>query len=150
MYFNARTTALFGLAALVSAHAATPLLAHSPSPTKAPIQSQAQMMSLGTSGTFAGPEVKKGQVEIYRRGNTVRLRATGGFEIPKAPAPTWQVVDNAGNVFTLQQLNIVGGKTNLDIALPSYITSVSSVRVWCSFAEVNLGEAKFAKALMLK
>ena len=62
--------------------------------------------------------------------------------IPDTPAPSWQVVDSGGNVYLLNQFRIKSG-TNRQITLPTYIQDVQKVQVWCSYAEVLLGEASF-------
>jgi hypothetical protein len=63
--------------------------------------------------------------------------------IPDTPAPSWQIVDSKGNTYLLNQFRIKGDKTNRMITLPSYIKDVAKVQVWCTFAEVLLGEAAF-------
>jgi hypothetical protein len=72
------------------------------------------------------------------------LSVSDDFVIPNTPAPSWQVVDSRGNVYLLNQFKIKDGKTNRQITLPTYIEDVQTVQVWCSFAEVLLGEASFA------
>jgi hypothetical protein len=44
----------------------------------------------------------------------------------------------------LNQFKIKSG-TNRSIVLPTYIHDVQKVQVWCSYAEVLLGEASFQK-----
>ena len=73
------------------------------------------------------------------------LTLSEDFVIPKTPAPHWQIVDSKGNTYLLNQLKIAGDKTNRSVVLPSYIQNVSKVQIWCSFAEVVLGEASFSK-----
>lgn len=107
-------------------------------------------MTLGTTGMFKGVEAKTGSVELYRVGSEFHLRVSKDFKIPQTPAPSWQVVDGRGNAFLFNQFKIAGGKTNQDIKLPAYVTSISKVRVYCTFAEVVLGEASFAKTIVLK
>jgi len=122
-----------------------------PMKTKAPMSGQMEkMMMKARTGTFTGVEVKKGSAELYMKGDHAYLRVSSDFEIPMSPAPHWQVVDKAGNVYLLNQFRIVGDKTNREIMLPAYIKSISKVQVWCSFAEVVLGEASFSKAMDLK
>ncbi|HLO97761.1 MAG TPA: hypothetical protein VK171_04125 [Fimbriimonas sp.] len=110
----------------------------------------AEMKGKQMSGMFMGIEAKTGSVSLYKMGGKYHLQVSKDFKVPASPAPHWQVVDAKGNTFLLQRFNIVGDKINSDIVLPSYITSVAKVQVWCSFAEVNLGEAKFAKVVHLK
>ena len=114
------------------------------------MEQKAPMSAAMKTDMFTGIEVKKGAVEFYQKDGKNRLRVTAGFEIPTSPAPHWQIVDKQGNVFLLNQFRLAGDKTNLDIVLPSYIKSISKVQVWCSFAEVVLGEARFSKAVELK
>ncbi|MBS1711171.1 MAG: hypothetical protein JSS71_05545 [Armatimonadetes bacterium] len=110
---------------------------------------QLQMMELGKTGKFKGVEVNGGFATLYKMDNKFHLKWSDDFKIPGTPAPSWQVVDAQGNTYLLQQLKIAGDKQNRDIVLPSYIKSVAKVQIWCSFAEVNLGEASFAKAMTL-
>lgn len=109
-----------------------------------------KMTDMKMSGMFMGIEAKTGSVSLYKMNGKYHLQVSKDFKVPPSPAPHWQVVDAKGNTFLLQRFNIAGDKMNSDIILPSYITSIAKVQVWCSFAEVNLGEAKFAKAIMLK
>ena len=48
-----------------------------------------------------------------------------------------------GNTYLLNQMRIKGDKTNRMITVPSYIKDIAKVQVWCSFAEVVLGETSF-------
>jgi hypothetical protein len=75
------------------------------------------------------------------------LSVSEDFVIPNTPAPSWQVVDSSGNVYLLNQFKIKDGRTNRQITLPTYIPDVQTVQVWCSFAEVLLGEASFEMAV---
>lgn len=119
------------------------------SPRMAPAAVQKPMAAAMTS-QFKGIEVNKGTASLSRMGGKNRLTLSADFEIPKSPAPHWQVVDSKGNVYLLNQLRIAGDKTNREIVLPSYIRDVKSVQIWCSFAEVVLGEASFARPQTLK
>ncbi len=135
-----RTAALMALT--VSAFAVSPALAQD-----SPMRAQGTMASRSVehrTGVFRGVEVNKGTVvHMVMNGKNV-LKLSDDFVIPKAPAPSWQIIDSSGNVFLLNQLTIAGGKTNRQLTLPSYIKDVRKVQIWCSFAEVNLGEASFA------
>jgi len=51
-------------------------------------------------------------------------------------------VDSQGNTYLLNQFKVKGG-TNRSITLPGYIKNVQKVQVWCSYAEVLLGETGF-------
>jgi len=92
---------------------------------------------------FAGVKANTGKAMHSRDGNKDVLAVSDDFKIPETPAPHWQVVDSKGNVYLLNQMRIKDGKTNRKITLPSYIQDVAKVQVWCSFAEVLLGEASF-------
>ncbi|HKY33208.1 MAG TPA: hypothetical protein VJV23_11775 [Candidatus Polarisedimenticolia bacterium] len=95
--------------------------------------------------TFAGVKVNGGTVS--HAADTLTLSAD--FKVPDAPAPHWQVVDSKGNVYLLQRLVIKGDKLNKTITLPSYVSDVAKVQIWCAWAEVLLGEASFPKAVMV-
>ncbi|MFZ4509045.1 MAG: hypothetical protein ACOYON_15255 [Fimbriimonas sp.] len=102
------------------------------------------------SGKFMGVEAKTGTVSFMEMNGKATLALSPDFKIPATPAPHWQVVDKENNIYTLQNLKVAPGKNNRKITLPSYIHSVSKVRIWCTFAEVNLGEASFAKPIEIK
>lgn len=104
---------------------------------------------LGMSSAFKGIEVNGGTVHVHRNGSKTMLMVSQDFNIPNSPAPHWQIVDAQGNVYLLNQFKIAGDKLNREITLPGYIKSVKSVQVWCSFAEVVLGQADFAKPIKL-
>ena len=108
---------------------------------------QAKEMSMKMMSThssmFKGIEVNKGHVILNKEGNKTTLTLSPDFALPKTPAPHWQIVDSKGNVYLLKQLKIAGDKMNKSITLPSYIMDVAKVQIWCSFAEVNLGEVSF-------
>lgn len=145
-----KTLTLINLAVAV---AATSLTAIPSTAFAAPQQSEMKMekmMKGMTSGKFAGPEVNGGTVTLTKEMGKNVLRLSSDFMIPKTPSPHFQVIDKDGNAYLLQRLTIIGDKTHLEVALPKYIKSVKSVQIWCSFAEVNLGEAKFAKPIDLK
>jgi hypothetical protein len=107
------------------------------------------MKMMGESMAFKGIEVNGGTVHLHREGKKTMLMVSSDFKIPNSPAPHWQIVDAQGNVYLLNQFKIAGDKLNREITLPSYIKSVKSVQVWCSFAEVVLGQADFAKPIKL-
>jgi hypothetical protein len=106
---------------------------------------QNQMMQ--KSSQFKGIEVNKGSVSTYVKDGKTHIKWSDDFTVPNSPAPHWQIVDEKGTVYLLQRLTIAGDKQNRDIILPSHIKSIKKVQIWCSFAEVNLGEATFAKAV---
>lgn len=96
-----------------------------------------------TTSQFKGIEVNGGKVTLSHSNGKHILKLSNEFVLPKTPAPSWQVVDGEGNVYLLKQLKIAGNKLNKSVTLPSYIKSVAKVQIWCSFAEVVLGEASF-------
>lgn len=108
------------------------------------------MMDMGMTGMFKGVEVNGGTANLFKKDGKFHLSFSEDFKTPGSPSPHWQVVDGQGNTFLLQRITIAGDKTNRDITLPSYIHSVKKVQVWCSFAEVVLGEATFNKTVMIK
>lgn len=110
---------------------------------------QTSTMMMSMSSPFKGIEVNGGTVSFEQRMGKPVLMLSDDFKIPMSPAPHWQVVDNMGNTFLLKQLKIAGDRTNRSITLPKYIHSVRKVQIWCSFAEVVLGEATFAKPVVL-
>jgi hypothetical protein len=75
------------------------------------------------------------------------LTLSDDFVVPDTPAPHWQVVDDRGNVYLLQRLEIKGDKLNKTITVPSYVQSITRVQIWCAWAEVLLGEASFNETL---
>ena len=105
------------------------------------------MMEMGMTSMFKGIEVNGGTANLYKKDGKTHLSFSMDFKTPGSPSPHWQVVDGNGNTFLLQRITIAGDKTNRDITLPSYIKSVKKVQVWCSFAEVVLGEASFGKSM---
>jgi hypothetical protein len=99
-----------------------------------------------TSKKFEGPKANTGTVTAVVDNGKIALSVSPDFVIPDAPAPSWQIVDEQGNVYLLQQFRIKSG-TNRTITLPSYIHSVARVQVWCSFVQVLLGETSFDKTI---
>jgi len=95
-----------------------------------------------TSKPFMGVKANTGTVTATVDMGKITLKVSDDFIIPDTPAPSWQIVDSKGNVYLLNQFKIKGG-TNREITLPSYIKDVARVQVWCSFAEVLLGETTF-------
>jgi len=100
-----------------------------------------------TSKPFQGPKANTGTVSHSVVGGKHVLTLSDDFKVPDTPDPHWQVVTTRGQVFLLQKLMIKGDKLNKSITLPAYITDVAKVQIWCSFAEVNLGEAAFGAAI---
>jgi hypothetical protein len=100
-----------------------------------------------TSKPFQGPKANTGTVSHSVVAGKHVLTLSDDFKVPDTPDPHWQVVTSKGQVFLLQKLTIKGDKLNKSITLPAYITDVAKVQIWCSFAEVNLGEAAFGAAI---
>ncbi|HEU5155064.1 MAG TPA: hypothetical protein VFU03_10070 [Gemmatimonadales bacterium] len=94
------------------------------------------------SKPFAGVKANTGTVTATVDNGKITLKVSDDFQIPDTPAPSWQIVDSQGNTYLLNQFKIKGG-TNRMITLPTYIKDVAKVQVWCSFAEVLLGETSF-------
>ncbi len=131
---------------------ATPSLAQNETDTHHHAMKPAVAMKMDsmTSSAFKGVEVNGGTVSASKQNGKTVLSLSSDFSIPKTPAPHWQIVDEQGNTFLLKQLRIVGDKTNLSIEVPAYIKSVSKVQIWCSFAEVVLGEASFKTPIKVR
>ena len=100
-----------------------------------------------TSKPFQGPKANTGTVSHAVVAGKHVLTLSDDFKVPDTPDPHWQVVTSKGQVFLLQKLMIKGDKLNKSITLPAYIADVAKVQIWCSFAEVNLGEATFGAAI---
>ncbi len=96
-----------------------------------------------TSKPFMGVKANTGTVSATVENGMITLKVSDDFVIPDTPAPSWQIIDSKGNTYLLNQFRIKGDKTNRMITLPSYIKDVAKVQVWCSFAEVVLGETTF-------
>ena len=104
-----------------------------------------------TSSQFQGPKANKGTVTHSIKDGKSVLTLSDDFVVPDTPDPHWQVVDSDGNVYLLDKLKtkaFIGTNYKKEIVLPSYIKNVSKVVIWCAFAEVNLGEAKFSSPVM--
>jgi len=94
------------------------------------------------TSAFQGVKANTGYAIHYRQDGKSMLKVSDDFVIPETPAPSWQIVDSSGNVYLLKQFKIKSG-TNRQIEVPTYIKDVAKVQVWCSYAEVLLGEASF-------
>jgi hypothetical protein len=104
-----------------------------------------------TSSQFQGPKANKGTVTHSIKDGKSFLTLSDDFVVPDTPDPHWQVVDSDGNVYLLDKLKtkaFIGNNYKKEIVLPSYVKNVSKVVIWCAFAEVNLGEAKFSSPVM--
>ena len=104
-----------------------------------------------TSSQFQGPKANKGTVTHSIKDGKSVLTLSDDFVVPDTPDPHWQVVDSDGNVYLLDKLKtkaFIGTNYKKEIVLPSYVKNVAKVQIWCAFAEVNLGEAKFSSPVM--
>lgn len=104
-----------------------------------------------TSSQFKGPNVNKGTVTHSIKNGHGVLTLSSDFVVPDTPDPHWQVIDSDGNVYLLDKLKTsatTGDSFKREILLPKYVKNVAKVQIWCSFAEVNLGEASFGSPVM--
>lgn len=102
------------------------------------------------SSTFSGHHVNAGTVTHEVKGGKHVLTLSKDFPVPDAPDPHWRLVDSRGNVFLLDRVKIKDDKINTSITVPSYVSDISKVEIWCAFVEVVLGEASFAKPIALR
>jgi hypothetical protein len=94
---------------------------------------------------FEGPKANTGTATFYNEGGKNMLKVSADFKVPDTPAPTWRVVDSKGNVYTLDAFKIKDGNgEKRQVVVPTYVHDVVSVQVYCAWAQVLLGEAKFA------
>jgi hypothetical protein len=100
------------------------------------------------STMFQGPKANKGFVTHSIVNGQSLLTLSDDFVVPDTPAPHWQLVDSSGNVFLLNRLKVKGDKLNKMLVIPAYVKDVAKVQIWCSFAEVLLGEASFEKPIV--
>ena len=101
-----------------------------------------------TSKPFAGAKVNGGTVTHSVQNGSHVLTLSPDFKVPDTPDPHWQVVDAKGRVYLLQRLGIKDNKVNTAITLPAYIEDVTSVQIYCAWAEALLGEAAFDTKIM--
>jgi hypothetical protein len=98
-----------------------------------------------SSKPFAGPKANKGTVSHDSAKRTLTL--SDDFVVPDTPDPHWRVMDSKGNVYDLAKLKVKNDGYNKTVTLPAYVKDVKKVIIWCAFAETNLGEAEFEKAV---
>jgi hypothetical protein len=120
------------------------------------------MMIAHQTTEFKGKAVNGGHVTHSKEGSTNVLTLSDDFVAPGSPDPHFQVVDSKGTVYDLGRLLLKGSgdgmganmtsadmkpsdKLRKRVKLPAYIKDVSKVIIYCAWAEVNLGEASFAK-----
>jgi hypothetical protein len=102
----------------------------------------AQAAEQHTTTKFEGPKANTGTaVHSVENGKSI-LRVSSDFKVPDTPAPTWRVVDLNGNIYTLDAFKIKGGEKR-EVVVPSYIPNIAKVQVYCAWAQVLLGEARF-------
>ena len=102
-----------------------------------------------TSTKFQGPKANTGTVTHAVRDGKNILTLSDDFKVPGTPDPHWQVVDSKGNTYLLQKLTIKGDKVTRSITVPAYVQDISKVQIWCSYAEVVLGEASFQQPVQV-
>lgn len=146
---NQLNLATFSFAIALAVAAPSMSFAQTTSASSAILPTLAQS-KMKESKPFSGVEVNGGTVSVMMKDGKTHLMLSPDFKIPKTPAPHWQIKDANGNLYLLNQLKIAGSKENRDITLPSNIKSIASVRIWCSFAEVLLGEATFDQVVKVK
>jgi hypothetical protein len=103
----------------------------------------AASMDTHTSSMFQGPKANTGAVSHSIENGKSILRVSSDFKVPDTPAPTWRVVDSNGAIYTLDAFKIKGGEKR-EIEVPSYISNIARVQVYCAWAQVLLGEASFS------
>src|SRR6201993_3413485 len=98
-----------------------------------------------TSSKFEGPKANTGTATYSMENGKGVLRVSADFKVPDTPAPTWRVVDSKGNIYTLDAFKIKSGNNEKrEVVVPSYISNIAKVQVYCAWAEVLLGEASFS------
>lgn len=112
-----------------------------------PAAVDAQMMNMHTSTPFAGPKANTGTVSHETKMGKSILTLSDDFVVPDTPDPHWRVEDSNGTVYDLAKLKIKNDGYNKSIEVPKYVKDVKKVIIWCAWAETNLGEAQFTKAV---
>jgi hypothetical protein len=97
---------------------------------------------------FTGKAVNGGTVTLSKEGDRTMLSLSGDFQVPGSPDPHWQVVDSKGTVYLLDRLKLKDDRINTRIVVPSYVPDIAKVQMYCSWAEVVLGEAPFSKPIV--
>ena len=95
------------------------------------------------SSPFAGPKANTGYVTHSTEGGKSVLAFSDDFKTPDTPDPHWAVVDSAGTMYVLDRIPLKGDQMKRRIEVPVYVKDIKIVRIWCAFAEANLGEASF-------
>jgi hypothetical protein len=98
-----------------------------------------------TTSRFQGPKANTGTAVFSKAGGRM-LKVSDDFKVPDTPAPTWRVVDSKGAIYTLDAFKIKEGEKR-QVAVPGYVPDIVTVQVYCAWAQVLLGEAKFSTAV---
>ena len=97
---------------------------------------------------FTGKAVNGGTVTVSKQGDKTMLSLSSDFQVPGSPDPHWQIVDSKGTVYLLDRLKLKDDRINTRIVLPAYVQDIAKVQMYCSWAEVVLGEAPFSKPIV--
>ncbi len=97
---------------------------------------------------FTGKAVNGGTVSLAKQSGKTTLSLSKDFQVPGSPDPHWQVVDSKGTVYLLDRLKLKDDKINTRIVVPAYVPDIAKVQMYCSWAEVVLGEAPFSKPIV--
>jgi hypothetical protein len=112
------------------------------------VNSYASKMEAHATSQFQGPKANTGTAIHYVENGKSMLKVSDDFKVPDTPAPTWRVVDSRGNIYTLDAFKIkgtLGGNAEKrEVEVPSYVKDIAKVQVYCAWAQVVLGEAKFS------
>ena len=103
-----------------------------------------------TTSQFQGAKANTGTATFVKDGGKNMLKVSDDFKVPDTPAPTWRVVDSKGNIYTLDAFKVKEGLGNGEkrqVMAPAYVHDIVSVQVYCAWAQVLLGEAKFSNAV---
>jgi hypothetical protein len=115
------------------------------------VNSFAAKMDVHMSSKFEGAKANTGTVSHSVVNGKSVLKVSDDFKVPDTPAPTWRVVDNKGNIYTLDAFKIkstLGGNAEKrEIVVPAYVPNIVKVQVYCAWAEALLGEASFSSAV---
>ena len=112
------------------------------------VNSFAAKMDVHISSKFEGPKANTGTVSHFLENGKSMLKVSQDFKVPDTPAPTWRVVDDKGNIYTLDAFKIKdGNKEKREVGVPAYVPNIVKVQVYCAWAEVLLGEASFSPAV---
>jgi opacity protein-like surface antigen len=95
------------------------------------------------SGPFAGAKANTGYVTHSTEGGKSILTLSEDFKPPGTPDPHWAVIDSDGTMYLLDRIPLKGDKEQRRIEVPAYVKDIKTVRIWCAWAEANLGEASF-------